>query len=151
MPLFDAPKSFVRRLQSFDPLLRVRWSDWEQRWRIERRITRGKSMDPGLFLASDYEEFVARCAGYLPILFCRKEQLDERVFETLYMADMHRQGGAVRVHEEAERMAEEKRQRSRARWLDDIYYKAKERWNYANQLSARKRQLESWEGVGINA
>lgn len=145
IPLFDAPKSFVRQLKSFDPLLRIRWSDWEERWRLERRITHARSIDPGLFLATDYEEFVARRDGYLPILFCRKEQLDERIFETLWMADMHRHGGAKRMHDEAERMEVERRTKSRAKYLDDVYYKAKERWNYANSLSSQKRQLESWE------
>jgi len=134
MSLYDAPKSFVQRLRAYDPLLRIRWSDWEQRWRIERRITFGRSIDPGLFKESQYEEFVARCQGHIAVLYCQKEQLDTRVFFTLWMNDIQRQGGSKAV---ADRLEEEEaiyRTKSRAKWLDDVYVQAREKYDYMNAV-----------------
>ena len=146
MALFTAPTRFVQRLNATDSHLRIRWSDYEERWRIERKITFGQSIDPNLFKETQYEEFLARREGYIPVLYCGREQLDERVFFTLWVNDIQRRGGGKQVADVLEREEEAYRTISRAKWLDDIYVQAKERYDYANTLSASKRQLESWEG-----
>ena len=139
MPLFDAPQGFVQRLRAYDNRLRVRWSDWECRWRIERKITYGRSMDPDLFKESQYEEFVARRDGWLGVLYCKKEQLDERVLFTLWVNDIQRQGGATTLCNRWEAEEEAYRKGRRAKWLDDTYEQARDRWQYINQLSPTKR------------
>ena len=139
MPLFDAPKGFVKRLRAYDCLLRIRWSDYEARWRIERRLTHARSIDPGLFREHQYEEFVARCGGYIPVLYAGREQLDNRVLFTLFVNDIQRLGGAQRVAEMMEREEAAYRSASRAKWLDVVYEQARDRWSYINQLSSTKR------------
>lgn len=139
MPLFDPPKSFVRQLQAYDPLLRIRWSDFERRWRIERKLTHARSIDPGLFKENQYEEFVARQDGYIPVLYAGKEQLDYRVFFTLFVNDIQRMGGAAKVAAMMEQEEAAYRSASRAKWLDNIYEQARDRWTYINQLSSTKR------------
>lgn len=143
MSLYDAPKSFVRRLQAYDSFLRVRWSDLECRWRIERRIAHARSVDPGLFKESDYEQFVARREGYLPILFCHKEQLDERIFYTLWASDLQRQGGGAKVADRLTAFEEAFRKNRRARWLDEVYLQAKDYYAYMNSLTTTQRSLGS--------
>ena len=141
MPLYSPPKSFMTRLQCYDPLLRVRWSDFEERWRIERKIVHARSIDPALFKEQHYEEFCARREGYVPVLYCHKEQLDNGVLLTLYAADIQRQGGAAAV---AKRLDEEEsayRRKSRARWLDDVYLQARDYYNIANSLTSTRRSL----------
>jgi hypothetical protein len=134
MALYDAPKSFVRRLQAYDPLLSVRWSDWEQRWRIERRLTHARSIDPGLFKEHQYEEFAARCAGRVPVLNCSKEQLDNRVFFTLWVNDIQRRGGGQKVADALEREEAAYYSKSRAKWLDTVYNQAKDYYTWMNTL-----------------
>lgn len=134
MPLYTPPKTFVKELRSFDPLLRVRWSDMEHRWRIERKITHARSIDPDRFRSQDYEEFVARRDGYLPILFCKYHQLDERIFHVLYAADLHRAGGAKKVADELDRLESDQRAKSRTKWLDEVYEAARERYDYLNRV-----------------
>lgn len=141
MPLFTPPKGFVSRLRAYDHLLRVRWSDFEWRWRIERKITFGRSIDPGQFKERHYEEFVARCAGYVPILFAQKNQLDNRVIFTLWAADIQRQGGAEAVAKRKDEEEEAYRMKSRARWLDDVYGQAKDYYNFMNSLTPTQRSL----------
>ena len=141
MPLFTPPQGFVERLRAYDHLLRVRWSDYEQRWRIERRITFGRSMDPDLFKEQHYEEFCARREGYVPVLYCRKEQLDNRVLFTLWAADIQRQGGAVAVAKRIEEQEDAYRMKSRARWMDDVYNQAKDYYNWMNTLTPTQRSL----------
>lgn len=134
MPLFDAPKGFVRRLLAYDPALRIRWSDWEQRWRVERRLTHARSIDPGLFREHQYEEFVARCDGYIPVLYCGKEQLDNRVIFTLWVNDIQRQGGAKALADRLEQEEAIYRSKSRAKWLDQVYVAAQEKYDYMNRV-----------------
>lgn len=134
MALYEAPKEFVARLRAYDPLLRVRWSDVEARWRIERKITRGRWIDPGNFHDSQREDFVSASEGYIPVLFCEKNQLDERVFITLWANDVWRRGGANRVSDEMESAEAMKRKASRARWLDDVWMAAKSYKDYMNTV-----------------
>jgi len=141
MSLYDAPKSFVRRLQAYDPLLRIRWSDWEQRWRVERRLTHARSIDPGLFREHQYEEFIARCDGYIPALYCQKEQLDERVFFTLWCNDIQRHGGGKAMADLLEREEAAYRSKSRAKWLSDVYDQAKDYYGLMNSLTPTQRTL----------
>lgn len=141
MPLFDAPKAFVQRLRAYDNMLRIRWSDFERRWRIERKIAHARSIDPGLYKESDYEQFVARREGYLPILFCQREQLDNRILYTLWASDMQRQGGGAKVADRLTAYEEAFRLHKRAKWLDDVYNQAKDYYNWMNTLTSTQRSL----------
>ena len=134
MPLFDAPRGFVSRLRAYDHLLRIRWSDWEQRWRIERKLTNARSIDPDLFREHQYEEFLARREGYIPVLYAGREQLDNRVIFTLWVNDIQRQGGSRTVADRLEQEEAIYRSRSRAKWLDDVYVQAQERYAYMNRV-----------------
>ena len=141
MGLYTAPRSFAARLKAYDSLLRVRWSDFEQRWRIERKIVHARSIDPDLFKEQHYEEFCARREGYVPVLYCHKEQLDNRVLLTLYAADIQRQGGAAAVAKRQDEEENAYRMKSRARWLDDVYLQARDYYNIANSLTSTRRSL----------
>jgi hypothetical protein len=134
MPLYDPPKEFVTRLKDFDAALRIRWSDAEDRWRIERKISRGKWINPSTFHASRYEDIISARDGYIPVLYCQQNELDERVFLSLWHMDIWRRGGSRRVADQMEARENGQRQSTRAQWLDDVWMAAKACKNYMNTV-----------------
>jgi hypothetical protein len=91
-----------------------------------------RSIDPDLFKTGQYEEYCARRDGYVPVLYCGREQLDMRVFFTLWVNDIQRQGGARALADRLEQEEEVYRTKSRAKWLDDVYVQAREKYDYMN-------------------
>lgn len=142
IPLYTPPKSFCERLKEFDSALRVRWSDHETRWRVERKITRAQWVNPSTYHESLYEDFVSAREGYVPVLFCEHNQLDDRVFFTLWMGDMWRRGGATRVAEQMEDREAYRAHRKRAGWLEDVYNQAKEHYFTMNSLSPTRTSTD---------
>ena len=132
MALYDPPASFTQRLARFDPLLRIRWSDSEQRWLIERKITRSRPVPAKWFRR--HEDFVAARDGYVHVLACQKNQLDERVFLTLWHGDIWRQGGARQVADRMDAQMDGDAERQRQGWLDDVEYAAREAYDSMNRV-----------------
>lgn len=141
MSLYNPPTHIVARLTQFDPLLRIRWGDHSLCWLFERKLTKDRWVDPGSYSDRQGDEFIAARDGYVEVLRCEKEQLDERVFFTLWCSDVWRHGGAaktdrlLRAHEESVKAGK------RAKFLDDCYDMAIERYNFANTLTATKHEL----------
>ena len=141
MPLYSAPTRFVADLRAYDPLLRVRWSDYWQEWRIERKITRGRWIDPSTYPEDHWDDYVAARDGYLCVLTCDQNQLDTRILQTLWASDVQRRGGAevvddgMRAHEAATFEA------GREGFRDRVGEMAKDRYQWGNSLSPTKRHL----------
>jgi len=142
MPLYSPPNHFIERLHVFDPLLRIRWSDVQSCWLIERKLTRGQWISPDIYTSMQYEDFVCARDGYVPVLFCEKTQLDERVFFTLWMGDIWRRGGAQTVADQMEANETQQQIASRAGWLDDVYNQAKEHYFTMNSLSPTRTSTD---------
>jgi hypothetical protein len=49
----DLPRGYNRRLQRFDPLLRMCWSSERECWLLERKISRGSLLDPAIIRSQD--------------------------------------------------------------------------------------------------
>jgi hypothetical protein len=98
-------------------------------------------VDPDTYSDKQQDEYVAARDGYVEVLRCRKEQLDDRVFFTLWYTDIWRRGGAARVEQGLRAHEEAVKAGRRAKWLDDIYTMAVERYNFANMLSSTKHEL----------
>jgi len=129
---FDPPKWFMEELLSYDNLLRVRWGRAENRWRIERRITHGRPLNPTYFACHDDYE----CAkeGYCLVLLLHPWELDRRVFHTLWACDVQRWGGGDKLADHLDNAYDERLEKSRAKWLDAVEWEANERQRYQNTV-----------------
>jgi len=130
MPLFTAPKHFVQRLQEFDPLLRIRFSDYENRYRIERKVRQKRNVD-GLI---NPEERIAAHDGYECVLKVRANQLDARVFYTLWWGDIQRIGGPDAYMAQLDREDAAREEQRQTRFLDLIETATRDRYNYMNRV-----------------
>jgi hypothetical protein len=151
MPLYTAPKQFVTRLKAFDSKLRIRWSDVENRYRIERKVARASASN--VASARTIEDRIAARDGYVLVLHCKQNQLDARVLFTLWHDDLWRVGGADAWMNQLQREDEEREAIKRERFLSDIDGKAREAYRYANTirtLPENKRHTAPVGGMSIN-
>lgn len=139
MPLYHAPREFVQRLKEYDPLLRVRYSDFKKAWLIERKVRRsrlayGNSPDP---------EVRRRTAdGYIHVF--STPFLDDRVFLALAEGDMWRMGGARGLNQRLDAELEQTERLGEINQQVDLRHIAGEMWD----SMARKRNARL--NMGIN-
>jgi len=136
MPLHHPPSSFVQRLQDVDPHLRLRWSDAESRYRLERKVSRGRQPDPACYAA--WDDYVCARDGFAFVFPCQGRELDDRVIATLFASDLWRRGGAEVVTDEMEAGEAEAAELQRTKWLDDIRDETKDWFYWANSLMPGK-------------
>lgn len=135
MPLLTPPKLFVERLRGFDPDLRVRWSDGQNRWRLERKVTRGTVWPPSeLESPGQQEDRRAAHEGYTLVATIKQGELTDRVFMALAKADLWRMGGAEKVCEALDKGDAEFEMKNRAKRGEYIEAAARERWRYMNTI-----------------
>ena len=132
MGIYHVEDGFVERLKGYDPYLRVRWGDQGQEWRIERKITSQKDLNPASFASHD--DWITAKDGYCLILKVPHGALDERVFYTLWAGDMWKHGGAKHIADTLDDAYGERLNKSRAAWLDQIDHAARESYTYANTV-----------------
>lgn len=150
MALYQPPKQFVQDLQAYDPLLRIRWSDSEDCWRIERKVRPAREVDPSPF--ANHEDWITTKDGCVCVLKCKMNQLDQRVVYTLWKGDIQRQGGAQALADAIERGEQDTLMRSRAETLDRIEVHAKERFDYMNRVRTLPEHLpHSGKDMSITA
>ena len=132
MPLYTAPRQFVQRLHDFDPLLRVRFSDSENRYRIERRVgLHGYAPSPAYGSPEDRKSAVE---GYECVLRCRQNQLDDRVFFTLWHDDIWRLGGPDKYMDQLASEEADREAKRREQFLDRIETVTREAYRYMNTV-----------------
>lgn len=124
---YGLPKWITRRLCEYDPLLRLRWGHQEGYWRVERRVKHGTDFDPRYATTDDDYEMMRD--GYMIALKFRPNEMDERIFYTLWMSDMHRFKDFARMLEEDERKVF---QAKRKAWGEKNEYQARDRWTSWN-------------------
>ena len=135
MPLLTPPRLFSERLKAFDPMLRVRWSDGQNRWRLERKVTRGIMWPPSAVGGPGQQEDRQSAAeGYTLVATVKQGELTDRVFVALAKADLWRMGGAEKVCEALDRGDQELEMVNRARRGEYIEAAARERFRYMNSI-----------------
>lgn len=139
MGLYTAPRRIAQDLRRYDPHLRVRWSDGEAQWRIERQV--GRANPSRLDTPGAYEDRRAAAEGYVLVLTCDHNQLDQRVLWHLWMNDVQRLGGAEAVAALMEEAEERDRLQARAAFLDRVGVSARDRWAYMNTV----RTCPQWD------
>jgi len=132
MPLMTPPRDFVKRLQAYDPRLRVVWSDKQWCWRVERRLRFPGFVNPDYF--SDADDRHSAQDGYMLVFPVGRNDLDERVLMTLYLGDLWRRGGANKVADELEAKEAAAKDRHHAAFMDDNEYRAREYWTHLNTV-----------------
>jgi len=138
-------KQFLRDLQDYDPLLRVRWDHRDEYWRIERRLRHGKS---AVYDMSNPDDRQARSEFYQLVLRVPYDCLDGQVIHALAAGDIQRQGGAQRVVAEMEAYEAAERAASDAAFADHSEYRAKERWTGWNTNYPMTKHGRSWNSRG---
>lgn len=139
MPLYHAPRRFAMQLHAFDPLLRCVYDDKHSHFRIERKVTHGKTPSPSKFCSqSEYE-----CArdGYTLVMRVRQNQLDERVFYTLWASDLQRHGGAQAVADHLDAIDSAKGVQQREAFLDYVDQGAREMFRYGNTVRTNPEHM----------
>lgn len=135
MPLYDPSQSIVRQLRTFDPLLRVRWSDCQRFWRLERKVTRGMVWPPSeIESPSQYEERIAARDGYILVDTIKKQHLTERLIDVLRRNDLWSRGGAAGVASEWDLADQERDMQRRQSLGDELEAAARERYRYMNTI-----------------
>ena len=154
MALYDPPLGLMRALHAFDPALRVRWSDAQGCWRLERKATRGTVWPPSIHdTPAAYEDRIAAGEGYILVDTINKNDLDDRLLPILKRNDIWSRGGADTIAKEfdrldAEHLATMKRMVSE-KWAD----MARERYRYMNAvrtLPEHKAHAGPDGGMSIN-
>jgi len=121
MPLYHPHDTFVRRLKEYDPMLRVRWSDYARSWQLERKMRHGKSSygnSPNPDVNRRYQD------GYVHVFSIPYEWLDGRVFKALDLADLWKMGGAKALNRRMDQEIEAKEERDARNQKDDLRYVA---------------------------
>ena len=129
---YNVPQWFAESLHDFDEKLRIRWGHQEGNWRIERKVTRGKAWAESM--GDDDREM--RAAGYVLCLRFLPNQMDRRVFYTLFVGDMWR----VRKYiDQMERREVDEIMAKRRRYSEENEYAAKEWWTTMNTLHPKSK------------
>lgn len=116
---YTFPDHIVRALVAYDPLLRIRWGRQEQCVRLERKVRRGRDVDPK-HCQSNVDDYEAARDGYACVYKAHPHQ-GHQLLAAVNAGDIRRQGGARRVAErlEAEEAAAQARARSRRVTVQD--------------------------------
>jgi hypothetical protein len=122
-------------LHDFDRDLRVRWSEPQGRWRLERRVSHGVVWPPSAIeTAASMEDRRAAADGYVLVALLEPCELTERLIPVLRRADIWARGGANAVADEMDRMDVEQKRLMRQVVLDNAEAAARERFRYMNAV-----------------
>lgn len=128
---FHPPERFVQRLREYDPLLRVRWSNYKKCWLLERKIRHGR---PGYGDSPNPDVNQRFHDGYIHVFSVPHYALDNRVFLALGEGDMWRQGGAKSLNQQMDSFNEETENRSARKQRDDLKQIGGDMWDYMARL-----------------
>lgn len=125
------PRHYNRRLQRFDPLLRMRWSAQEEHWVLERKYRWARDLDPS---GLDLETYVQARDGYLTLSTYPPRELPQidRLILHLGWADTWRHGYSPEQFADVYEQHQEVRDAARER---------------AVQRHFRDRASDTWEDV----
>jgi len=154
MPLFNPPSRIVELLRNFDSALRVRWSDAQCQWRLERKVSHGKVWPPSsIESAGSFEDRKAAADGYILVACLEKSQLTDRLLPVLRASDIWAHGGAQEVADQMDKMDVEQKYLMRQTMLDNCEAAARERFRYMNAvrtLPERFTHTAPQGGMSIN-
>jgi len=126
-PVSGVPKWFKDQLHDFDIMLRIVWGRQDGMWRIERKCRRGHAY----FEFTTQDDYNMVRDGYVLCLRFYPNQMDQRVFHTLFMGDMWR---VQKYAAEMEQREIEEIMARRKRYSDENEYAAKQWWTTMNSL-----------------
>ena len=88
----QAPDWFLKELKTFDPLLRIRWSDKMQVWHLERKLLAG--LHPGTIRRDTEDDAYIRARdGYVHVCSMLPDRpFTRQIFAILRANDLHTHG-----------------------------------------------------------
>ena len=135
MPLYNPPPDIERDLKAFDPALRLRWSDAQGGWRLERKVAQG-AIWPASVVESpaQFEGRIAANDGYILVEFISPEHLSGQLIPVLARSDIWTNGGAQAVADAMDELDISHRQMMKAMMSDQFAAMARERFRYMNRV-----------------
>lgn len=152
---YKPPAYLVRGLYHLDPLLRLRWSESEQKWCLEKkllaRVEYIKSLPHfkkrrGVYVEN--ESWIRAREGHILIgHYDPQPQLGEWVLRNLQMYDMRRIGGwkeaELQILRAEEKLAESKERAAKGeRWDMAVDFWESEQWRQGNRAAVPKKYEE---------
>ena len=133
MPALHAPNDFQRRLKAYDSALHCRWSDARSCWLIERDVPEKSTLLGGQGHV-DIEDHVSASNRRIILFEVDRHSLDNRVFYTLWVTDMRRQGGADGIADEIDRKYWAAIAKNKEEFRYFVRHHARERYRYKNAV-----------------
>ena len=129
-----SPQDLERELRARDPHLRLRRARAEDHYRIERKVRVGSAgwIDPSRF--TNWDDYETARSGHCLIMKVRPNELDSRIFYTLWEGDIQRQGGAEKVYQKIMATYQERLEKSRNEWNDYVETCARDAFRYINTV-----------------
>ena len=125
----QAPEWFLKEMESFDPDLRLRWSQRLQLWQLERRVKR--SLHPGTIRSDSYhDDFIRAQDGYLLVASIPPKGLTRSVFAKLRASDLWANGGWKTMADELDELDRQAEEKIWNDLSDDITYRSKELYDF---------------------
>jgi len=135
MPTYITPPGIARELHAFDPALRLRWSDGQGCWRLERKVSRGTVWPPStLESPAAFEDRTAAHDGYVLVDLIRPRDLSARLVPVLRQADIWSSGGADAVADAMDRLDVTQRETANRMMGEKWEAAARERFRYMNRV-----------------
>jgi len=135
MPTYITPPDIARELRAFDPALRLRWSDGQGCWRLERKVSRGTVWPPSMLESpASFEDRKAAREGYILIDLIGPRALNARLVPVLRRADIWSNGGAGAVADAMDQLDISQRETMKRMMSDKFEAAARERFRYMNRV-----------------
>ena len=146
------PSYMKSLLHNFDRDLRLRWSDAQNRWRLERKVSRGVMWPPSeLETPSAMEDRRSASEGYILVSLIEHNALSDRLIPVLRQSDIWSNGGAEAVADAMDRMDTSQKYLMRQMVLDYAEAKARERFRYMNTVrTVPEKQAHSAPAGGMS-
>lgn len=154
MPTYLPPTEIVRDLEAFDPQLRLRWSDGQGQWRLERKVSRGQVWPASeVETAAGYESRVAAKEGYILVDLIHPSLLNSRLVPILRQNDIWSNGGAKEIADAMDTLDADQQRLMKLAVSDQFEQMARDRWKYMNRVrtvSERHAHTAPRGGMSIN-
>jgi len=138
----------LRALHHYDSALRVRWGRQERCVRVERRVRRGRDVNPATCRAH-FDDYEAARDGYACVYKLHPGQ-EHALLARLVADDLWRRGGAGRVADDMDRATLDREARARLRLGDFTEAWARELWREINTVKTAPEGAgrRPWRGNG---
>lgn len=128
---YSVPDHVVRRMKELDPDLRLKWDQKKGEVRVERKVTRGKPLNPDLL--SNPADYQMAIDGYcLWLSFLPGDMKWDMLLYTIQCLDMWKRGGYKAIDAQLNADEQREKEEGRASWRSDVHHMSAEMFRHLN-------------------